>query len=389
LALNSMTQPSGMVCGFPSAYGFFLRSSPFMCVFDTLYILAQLAVYGFRDPRNAWATVVQRRFSRGDQGALQSLQKNTPFRIIIFLFSISQIVKLFACVGIPLTQTFGGMYLGSFVIIEILIIPTSQPLRTFTCRFFGRSGTGSTAAEPLATTLDPDDHLDEDEDGPQEPKRHFLLNLVWPVIIKERFKRYVELNLDSPITQLDQSGHEALPPPPRQFNQLNILLRDQRIEAWVRVISRSVSSGVPFSIALGRVMAGRSVDWTYGTKSFPIILVYPAISIVHLFAANEQRMFLSTELLSWFWFSGIFSLSFIRQSIITIMVVSAVPTTTLLYFEVADIPRRFHRLIRAYHLQDLDLYYFLVQNVVASLLCYCYLYDPQWTFKPVWVEQLG
>ena len=47
IALNSMTQPSGKVCGSPAGIGFLLRVSPFMCLFDALIVIVRMVVYSF------------------------------------------------------------------------------------------------------------------------------------------------------------------------------------------------------------------------------------------------------------------------------------------------------------------------------------------------------
>lgn len=169
-----MAQPSGMVLGFPSTYGFFLLSSPFVCLLDTFSILLRLTLTSLlgRSPRTTLQRIFQRRFRDvdvGDESYLASLQKNAVFRLVLFNFgAVPQIVKLFAMRGIPWTQAFGAMYLASFLIMEVFIAmvadaPTPAATfddvvdpssgRTLSEQFFGGITLGLCASIPAALML--------------------------------------------------------------------------------------------------------------------------------------------------------------------------------------------------------------------------------------------
>jgi hypothetical protein len=47
LAINTMMQPSGRVCGFDSSLRTYLRSSPIVCVFDAVFIIIRFITYSF------------------------------------------------------------------------------------------------------------------------------------------------------------------------------------------------------------------------------------------------------------------------------------------------------------------------------------------------------
>ncbi|KAH9224406.1 hypothetical protein DL95DRAFT_452175 [Leptodontidium sp. 2 PMI_412] len=126
LALNSMTQPAGMVCFLPSTFGSILRNSPLICIIDTLILLEQLIWHTIllRSPLKAAKLTTEFRFQDVENnrpGGLSDLKTNTPFRIMLFLFgALPQLIKLFIMTGLPWTQVAGGAYIASFSIIELL-----------------------------------------------------------------------------------------------------------------------------------------------------------------------------------------------------------------------------------------------------------------------------
>lgn len=130
MALNSMIQPSGMTCGFPSKYGVFLRSSPIMCVIDAIEVLASFmyGVYRARSVRAAARQVTAYRFRDVEANSalsspLRSLEENPLVRFLVFVLgTLPQAIKLGAMQGIPLTKTTALMFLCSFAIIEIIVV---------------------------------------------------------------------------------------------------------------------------------------------------------------------------------------------------------------------------------------------------------------------------
>jgi hypothetical protein len=137
-ALNSMTQPAGPVCGAPTAISFMLRSSPIICLIDTMFLLI-LYLYHLYKVRNfveAHTRLLLFRFQGqidGDasqEGRYRNLQKNAIFRIVVFLLILPQLVKLYAYSGLIGTQVVASMYLISFVIIEAVLVLPNKPSST-------------------------------------------------------------------------------------------------------------------------------------------------------------------------------------------------------------------------------------------------------------------
>ena len=131
IALNTMCQPSGRILGFDSAYNFTLRSSPIMCAVSAIDTFVQTIVYwtqkgsfiaGLQD-------IIDFRFEdcpTTDEGSVASLRKNQAFRLILLLpGALPQIVKLYACKGIPWTQACCTAYLASYVVDGIMIFLAS------------------------------------------------------------------------------------------------------------------------------------------------------------------------------------------------------------------------------------------------------------------------
>ncbi|KAG4434292.1 hypothetical protein IFR05_010236 [Cadophora sp. M221] len=121
-----MTQSAGMVCFLPSTFSSTLRSSPLICIIDTLILLEQLIWHTIllRSPLKAAKLITEFRFQdveNNKPGGLSDLKTNTPFRIMLFLFgALPQLIKLFSMTGLPWTQVAGGAYIASFAIIELL-----------------------------------------------------------------------------------------------------------------------------------------------------------------------------------------------------------------------------------------------------------------------------
>ncbi|KAE8365862.1 hypothetical protein BDV27DRAFT_126149 [Aspergillus caelatus] len=144
LALVTMFQPSGRVCGFHPRLRTYLRGSPFICAADSLAILFRFAIYWIsgRSPSLAAQMILSIRFSAIDNAedepseTIRELEKLTIIRWLGFLIgSLSQALKLTAMQGIPWTRSWGYCYLTSFVIIELLSLrapfvedpPTAEP----------------------------------------------------------------------------------------------------------------------------------------------------------------------------------------------------------------------------------------------------------------------
>jgi hypothetical protein len=122
-----MTQPAGMVCFLPSSFGTLLRSSPLICLIDTVIILEQQIwlTITIHSPFTAASQFAQFRFQDAEsdvaEDSLANLQRNTSFRIVIFIFgALPQMIKLYSMTGLLWTKVAGAAYMSSFAVIELL-----------------------------------------------------------------------------------------------------------------------------------------------------------------------------------------------------------------------------------------------------------------------------
>ncbi|KAK5135358.1 hypothetical protein LTR08_005300 [Meristemomyces frigidus] len=152
--LNSMTQPAGSVCGAPADVSFMLRSSPIICIIDTFVLFHRLAYYYWSSDtiKAAYARLLRLRYQPEDDGVedmqtvLAELQKSQPVRIVVFILTLAQMVKLYAFGGVVWTKVMASMYLLSFVVIELLVVwPQAQVLQSMTRREKEMQTSGATS----------------------------------------------------------------------------------------------------------------------------------------------------------------------------------------------------------------------------------------------------
>ncbi|KAJ6031406.1 hypothetical protein N7540_002138 [Penicillium herquei] len=134
LAFNSIAQPSGSVLGLSSEYHTFLRSSPIICAFDTIIMVAPLLRGIYISPtiecirEEATQILFQRIVDYRDDPdveAIKSLKSQASLRwFTFFLGVLPQLIKLFASRGVPMFQAFGAMYLFSWITFEALVFAT-------------------------------------------------------------------------------------------------------------------------------------------------------------------------------------------------------------------------------------------------------------------------
>ena len=129
IALNSMCQPCGKILGLPSKYGFYLNSSPILCVTNALELIFKLLwrSCSTRSVKAAASLTANEIFedveSSGHHDGLAQLKEIWQVRVIVFaLGTIPQVIKLYATTGIPGTKVCASLYLGSFFAIELIMI---------------------------------------------------------------------------------------------------------------------------------------------------------------------------------------------------------------------------------------------------------------------------
>ncbi|KAJ9629561.1 hypothetical protein H2203_001935 [Taxawa tesnikishii (nom. ined.)] len=123
-----MTQPSGMVIGAPTAIAPLLRSSPVVCLLDTIFVFGRLLHHWIQTsnfPSGVTRLVLERFHDipgGREAGSWNDLRHNAVFRWILFLFAIPQAIKLFALGGLVWTKVWAGMYLVSFFVTELFVL---------------------------------------------------------------------------------------------------------------------------------------------------------------------------------------------------------------------------------------------------------------------------
>ncbi|TDZ33463.1 hypothetical protein C8035_v011919 [Colletotrichum spinosum] len=124
IALNTATQPSGRIAGFPSSWGPALKCSPVFCIVNVIETLGCLRLR--HDPQ--WTLVVAptKYYDDHDKPSapsdVASLQRNTLIRVITFILGpLLQATKLYACHGILFTQLLAAVYLASFLCDELVL----------------------------------------------------------------------------------------------------------------------------------------------------------------------------------------------------------------------------------------------------------------------------
>ncbi|MCJ1473588.1 hypothetical protein MMC13_002239 [Lambiella insularis] len=129
IALTTATQPAGMVCSFPSAHSFALRSSPLICLLDALDVAVRFLLYALqaRSLKHGAERVCRRRFAdiadQREEGSLASLRKNMVLRWCLFgLGALPQAVELWAARGLMWTNVWSGMFVGEFVVAEAVVL---------------------------------------------------------------------------------------------------------------------------------------------------------------------------------------------------------------------------------------------------------------------------
>jgi hypothetical protein len=154
-----MTQPGGRICGLPSRYRTYLRCSPILCAADAFSVLSQLAILCFYQKQRfleAIGMILHERFnadepSERQRGAeildedseetesMQSLEAMTWLRWLWFILgTLPPAIKLMSMSGVRWEQVLGMMFLASWVINESLVICAASNNAFFTVSRTGR-----------------------------------------------------------------------------------------------------------------------------------------------------------------------------------------------------------------------------------------------------------
>lgn len=135
IALNTMTQPSGRILGFPSWYNFAIRISPIVCAVNAISTLVELLfrAHTSKSYEIAFLGIAAHRFKDASdadksEGKFENLRKNSVFRVGLFVLgALPQAIMLYASKGIPWEKACCTAYLASFVLDELVLFFSSNP----------------------------------------------------------------------------------------------------------------------------------------------------------------------------------------------------------------------------------------------------------------------
>ncbi|CAG8973916.1 hypothetical protein HYALB_00003694 [Hymenoscyphus albidus] len=332
IAVNSMSQPSGRVCESPAVVGFMLGSSPIICTLDVLILVVRMAYYSIslKSARKAIQVVVIQRFALDDEnsGTFSDFRKNAIFRWFFFVLTVAQAIKIFAFEGIIWTKVWASMYIGSFLIIEMLVVIPSQ-------------------------------WIDIPKKGSESQLHRVKGSGVWSmpyisVVMGTVFLLWFTIQASTSISNAHGLRMGAL-----QWTGLIILLFGS--------LPFALTSFYVFNIT-NKTEVHRSYYWWLLS-----IVVIPASYLLSMLfgeLTNLKDIYLTvfTSLMT-----GAWALCGLRWA-----------STTFDYIESGEPQRMFLRRIEV-ALSS----YFLFLHLASAILYYIYTYDPQETIKPGWTEQLG
>jgi hypothetical protein len=132
LAISSMAQSAGRLCGTSSRYRIYLASSPILCCADAVsMVLSCFTVYISLSVASTQAlrVVLGRRMETGHRGLeLDHPRRSTwPSLLFFLLGTLPAAIKLTPFSGILWTKTWGMMFLSSFIISRLSTLLGAPP----------------------------------------------------------------------------------------------------------------------------------------------------------------------------------------------------------------------------------------------------------------------
>lgn len=124
IALGAETQPSGIILGMPPGWGFALKCSPVMCLWNAIEALQCIRI----ERKPAWRLSIQsakysassRQVAR-DGGTAQTGGSTVVRGVLFVLGPLPQAIKPFACTGIPHSKVLATYYLARFICDELVL----------------------------------------------------------------------------------------------------------------------------------------------------------------------------------------------------------------------------------------------------------------------------
>jgi hypothetical protein len=356
IALNSMVQPSGKVCDSPAAIGHLLRVSPAMCFLDAVTVLVRTVVYTIttRSLSAANRRILIQRYTADDDnaGSVQNFKENTVTRWVAIALSIPQIVKLFAFQGTPLTQTCAAMFLGSFVLVELLVvIPKALTTKPFEA---GEETNGAGADSlPYLTVA---------------ASACLVLYAVARALVAILEPYYVTLDtLQCTGLTIFVCGCTAFVP---SGLYSHILRRRNPVpDRAVANPANPTPSEAPTAKPRGRILA---------LENFLLLLI-TAVPVVYFLLT----FFLSPERIDQE------PLNASASNVVALVMIAIWALLCLLWASATFKAVRFRGRESARRVEIILSWYFWTLHLVAAVLCYRYVYDSKGTVKPAWTEILG
>lgn len=356
LALNAMTQPSSLDFNVPeSSLLFPARSSPFVCIADTLEVTIALCIYMYQEG-NIYeaARLVNWRIARARLGSGVSELEASPAEQhpvafwFWFLATLFQAIKLLGMQGVPWTKVWVAFYLCSYIILAIVRSMASKDWRDRPPR-----------VSPLGET-----HLFQEK----------VLGITRIVLLVAAIIVHISVSWWALSPKLDKYGEK--------YNGSSSVVLDLFSLFWIlyfMVTTILLVSWLPW--VLYRHLIGMNIRLHIGEPDFTsasVLQLIPILGFAFLF-----YILLSEPI------NQVFAVFTIIEGGSTLMLYFGV--LFLLFTVISFISKRVS-FLSFLKFDDGDykgLLVFPFLNFLVALHYYRNVYDPTGTAKPSWTEQLG
>lgn len=135
VASNSIMQ-SNLSTSLPRNLNYYARSSPLICASTALALLIRFSVYMAKgNPIHVSAHEALRCHLKppdsSDSSYIVALERMNGIRLVLFIFAaLLPTVKLMGMSGLQGTQAYVGMFVGSYVVVEFMVLLASRVLRS-------------------------------------------------------------------------------------------------------------------------------------------------------------------------------------------------------------------------------------------------------------------
>lgn len=132
LALNTVIQRSGSVCGWDHSLEVYLKSAPCICAADTIAILIRFGVYRYKAGRTGSIALAAKQILEARHYYfLEAPERSTECPLFVRVFAAIAsigwaIVKLLNTKRIPLTQVWAIFYFAHYGVVSIMIHLSSK-----------------------------------------------------------------------------------------------------------------------------------------------------------------------------------------------------------------------------------------------------------------------